>query len=112
MRSWRIVGAADFNKDGSIDVLWQDPASGATQVWYMGGAQHNAVVTAATQTPSNTWQVVAVADYNADGYPDTIWQDSNTGVSQVFFLGGANGASILSAAAMSGPNAWRIAGPH
>ena len=34
---WHIVAVADFNGDGMPDVVWQDPVSGAVQVWFMGG---------------------------------------------------------------------------
>ena len=40
------MGVADFNGDGKPDVVWQDPVSGAVQVWYLGGSGGNALQSA------------------------------------------------------------------
>jgi hypothetical protein len=48
--SWNIVGAADFNDDGQMDILWQN-SSGARAIWLMNGITYSSSVyfgTAAT----------------------------------------------------------------
>ena len=35
--NWRIVGVADFNRDGHWDLLWQHQSSGLIGLWYMNG---------------------------------------------------------------------------
>jgi hypothetical protein len=109
--TWRIVGAADFNRDGTLDVVWQDPVTGIVQIWYMGGTQRNVITGAVNLAGSSTLRVAAVFDLNADGQPDIVWQDPVTGASQVSFLGGAQGITTIGTAVMSGPNSWRIMGP-
>jgi hypothetical protein len=34
---WRIVGAADLNADGSVDLLWQHVTAGTALIWWMNG---------------------------------------------------------------------------
>jgi hypothetical protein len=110
--AWRIVGTGDFNGDGHPDVLWQDPLSGAAQVWYLSGTSGNGLTGAAQLAGSNTWRIRSVGDFNNDGHPDVVWQDPVTGASQVWFLNGAQGTALMGAATLSGPNGWRIAGPR
>jgi hypothetical protein len=107
---WRIVGIADFNGDGTPDVLWQDPVSGAVQVWYLGGAGGNVLTGSADITNRNAWKVVSVADFNQDGHPDILWQDPVSGFSQIWYMGGAQGTTILGAANLDQTNPWNIVG--
>ena len=110
--SWRIAGASDFNGDGVPDLVWQDPESGATEIWYMGGPQGNVVTSAAELAGANSWHIVAVADFNLDGHPDVVWQDPVTGESQVWFLTGAQGTTYLDSASLTGANSWNIVAPR
>jgi hypothetical protein len=113
---WRIVGTADFNGDGHPDILWQNPVAGSgfgtTQIWFMGGSQGNQFLSAVNPTGPNPWQIVAIADFNLDGHPDLVWEDPVSGSSQVWFMTGAQGTTVLGSAVLSGPNPWRIAGPN
>src|SRR5712692_9659104 len=81
--AWRIVGVADLNGDGHPDLIWQDPNTGTSQVWFLGGEQGTTTTGAAGLSGPNAWRIVAVADLNGDGHPDAIWQDPATGMSQV-----------------------------
>ena len=40
----RIAAAADLNQDGRVDVIWQDPVTGASQAWFMGGDKGNQII--------------------------------------------------------------------
>jgi len=106
---WHIVGVADFNGDGNPDVVWQDPVSGAVQVWFLGGPLGNQLVGALNITAKNPWRVVSVADFNQDGHPDLLWQDTN-GSAQIWYLGGPQGITLLGAADLDQTNPWRIVG--
>jgi hypothetical protein len=110
--SWHVVGASDFNGDGQPDLLWQDPASGTTQLWYLGGAQGNIVTNAVNLTGANSWHIVAVADFNLDGHPDVIWQNPVSGDSQAWFLGGSQGTTTLGTSPLNTPIQWNIVGPR
>src|SRR3712207_7058040 len=35
--NWTIVGAADINLDGHIDLVWQHQTRGLLAVWFMNG---------------------------------------------------------------------------
>ncbi len=109
---WRIAGTADFNGDGHADILWQDPVSGGTQIWYMGGSQGSQFLSAVNITGANPWRVVAIADFNLDGHPDLVWEDPISGSSQVWFMTGAQGTTVQATTSLSGANPWRIVGPN
>jgi hypothetical protein len=99
---------ADFNRDGHPDVVWQDPATGASQIWFLGGSEGTSVLGSANLTGSNPWRIVGNGDFNGDGRPDVLWQELSTGASQVWMMGGAQGATPVAFAGVSGANGWKI----
>jgi hypothetical protein len=108
--TWRIVGVGDFNQDGRPDIVWQDPNTGAAQVWFLGGAQGNIITGSAVLSGGNSWRIRSVADFNLDGRPDIVWQDQSVGWAQIWFMGGTQGNVVTGAVNLTLSNPWRIVG--
>jgi hypothetical protein len=55
-------------------------------------------LSAANLTLQNPWHIVGTGDFNGDGHPDVLWQDPVSGTVQIWYLTGALGNQLLSAA--------------
>jgi FG-GAP-like repeat len=108
---YKVVAAADFNRDGTPDLLLQDPATGKVYIWYLQVAgnpptvsiQSTAVVT------TNAWNVLAAADFNGDGHPDLVWQNPTGGSVQIWYMTGSQGITFSSAAAVTASTPLHVA---
>jgi len=91
---WKVVGAADFDGNGTPDLVWQNTATQQVIVYYYGGAGGTVFQSWAYLYTGSApgWAVVGAADMNGDGVPDLIWQNKATGQVDVYFYGGAGGA--------------------
>ncbi len=90
----KIVAIADFNGDGSQDILWQN-STGYLTAWLLDGTTYlQDLPLLGGKAIGTGWKVVAVADFNYDGWPDLILQNS-LGYVMVKFL--QDGISIRSA---------------
>ena len=111
---WRIVGVGDLNGDGHPDLIWQQDGTNVPGVWYMGGADGSTFLSAKifSGPPTAGWRIVGVEDLNGDGHPDLIWQQDETNVPGVWYMGGTDGSTYLSSKLLSGAQpGWRIVGP-
>jgi uncharacterized repeat protein (TIGR03803 family) len=97
---------SDFNHGLYPDIVWQDPQTGAAQIWYLGGYLN--LFLAAELAAPNPWRIVGIGDFNGDGSPDVVWQDPVSGAAQVWYLGGVFGNTIVSAANIANQNPWKI----
>jgi hypothetical protein len=89
---WRLVGTGDFDGDGNADLLWYNNSTGETQIWFMTGAAigRRATVLAENGQPifiGPPWSIVAVGDFNEDGFADILWHNSATGETQIWIMG-------------------------
>jgi hypothetical protein len=88
---WRVVGLADINHDGMVDVIIHNGTSGGTQVWYMNGVTR---ITWADLDPSlnvgdgSGWRPAGTGDFDQDGNTDLLWHNGVNGETQVWYMNG------------------------
>jgi uncharacterized delta-60 repeat protein len=112
-----IRGSSDFNRDGNLDILWEDDVTGQVQVWNLTGADSATYLSDFTVNASlaGSWDVRTINDFDRDGNTDIIWRNSATGVNSIWYMGGVNGTERKRSIDFSGnPRAnelnWDIVG--
>ena len=92
--NWRIVGRADFNRDGRSELVLRNAMTGESRLWLLGGDS----VTGTQALPSSSdpnLDMVAVADFDRDGSPDLLWRNRVTGENSIWYM---NGDALLRSA--------------
>jgi uncharacterized repeat protein (TIGR01451 family) len=94
---WHVVAAADFDGNGTPDLVWQYAPTRQVSVNYYGGTggatyQGWSWLNAAG-VPG--WTVVGANDFNGDGVPDLVWQNDATAQVTVNYYGGAGGTTLI-----------------
>jgi hypothetical protein len=85
--NWRLAGAADFDRNGSQDLLYRG-TNGQTMVWRMtGNTPTNTFVLRSGATLNPSWRIAAAEDLNRDAKADILWQNTN-GVFSVWLMNG------------------------
>jgi len=96
----------DFDGDGLNDLVfqYQDTFNNYVVAWYMqayrylGGA-------ATSINPAVGYQIVGVADFNNDGHPDLMYQNTSTGALVIWYMGNTGthtaGTDVLGSASVS-----------
>jgi hypothetical protein len=108
---WSVVGVADFDGNGTPDLVWQNLSTRQVTVNYYGGTSGAAYQGWAYLNAAGYpgWTVVGAMDLNADGVPDLIWQNDSTQQVTVNYYGGAAGSVYQGWAwlSSSGVAGWR-----
>jgi len=97
LAGWSVVGAGDFDGNGTPDLVWQNQGTGQVNVNYYGGSGGATLLgSAELNSGAGTagWSVVGAADWNADGVPDLVWQNNSTLQVNVNYYGGSGGATL------------------
>jgi len=89
--SYGIKGLGDLNGDTKTDVVWQG-ATGDLWAWLMNGAAKSSVAYVGTVADA-TYQIQAVADFDADQKADLLWWNSLGGDVWIWRM---NGAGVVS----------------
>ena len=73
--NWKVVGAADMNADGQLDLVWSHRQSGAVRIWHLDGLVQ---IDIRGQPGHRRWQGNrCVTDMTSDGRPD-LWVGATT----------------------------------
>jgi len=91
---WRVVGAADFDGNGTPDLVWEYMPTGQVSVNYYGGTGGTTYQGWKWLNSSGNpgWTVAGASDFNGDGVPDLVWENNTTGQVTVNYYGGPQGA--------------------
>lgn len=82
---WRPVGAADVDRNGTIDLLWRHESTGRTNVHFLDAAYQRTgnQVSDYTVDPL-VWTADAVADYDGDGVGDIVFRSNVDGRTLIY----------------------------
>lgn len=110
--TWKLIGVADFNKDGKPDLFWQC-TDGKIGVWLMNGVNLVSTTYLINGASVDTaWKVVGFADLNGDGDTDILWQHKDGRVG-VWFMNGINLLSTTYLYNGNSPGAvWSVVGAY
>ncbi len=109
---WQLAGSYDFNFDGRFDLLWRNSITGENSVWLMNGTTIAQIATLPSVTDSQ-WHLEGVSNLHStfnSPTGDLVWRNTATGEVSVWFMGGAEGTSLLkvvSAGAVT-DTSWQI----
>jgi hypothetical protein len=97
--SWKIRAAADVDRDGWVDLIWQHEGSGAISVWLMIGTRlRDGRLMTPNVVADTNWRIVGAGDVNADGQVDLLWQHQGNGLISAWFM---NGTMLVSGVLLS-----------
>ncbi|MFN7137866.1 MAG: FG-GAP-like repeat-containing protein, partial [Limisphaerales bacterium] len=86
---WASVGIADFDGNGSKDILFQRQ-DGALAVWLLDGTNFIRSAWLRDGLPATGWRCFGTGDFNGDGKPDVLFQQSSTGRLAVWYFHGTS----------------------
>ncbi|MEH2413106.1 DUF4347 domain-containing protein [Nostoc sp.] len=106
-QNWQIVTTANFNSDGTPDILWRNKASGENAIWEMKSDFTLQTGHFIPQVPDQNWQIAGTDDFNGDGTPDILWRNKQTAKEDIWQMSGFSYAQRYPLVDVTDPN-WSV----
>lgn len=84
-QSWQTAGYADFDNNGTADVLLRHATSGKNYIYFNQGTKRQLSKHFSTIVDTN-WQVAGTGDFNGDGFADIVWRNQVTGANHIYLM--------------------------
>jgi hypothetical protein len=104
------VPGADFNADGSTDILWRHQGSGQNVTWLMNGVSlASGTFTTPPVLADPSWKIAGTSDFNQDEKTDILWRHVVSGENVIWHMNG----TVLASGTFTNPSTladpgWRI----
>jgi alpha-tubulin suppressor-like RCC1 family protein len=105
LKDYSVAATADFNGDGTPDMLWRTP-DGRTVMVMMNGTSVSSYVSFGSIDSS--WIIGGTNDFNGDGKTDILWRNTETGSTIVMIMNGTSIGSVLDLGTIAA--SWRAVG--
>ena len=103
--NWKIAASADFNQDGSADLLLRHQTAGINLIRQLDGFEILGDIQLPNRVDSNM-HIEGARDFNGDGSPDIVWRNRSTGENSFWQL---NGTQVVSEVQMTSvDNSWQL----
>ena len=113
MRSWQRANIVEdrwaraISMPTSIRTFSGKTAStGQHVIWLMNGTSYGGYADLGIVPTS--WNIVGSGDFNADGNPDILWENSSTGQHVIWLMNGTSYSSYADLGTV--PTSWKIVG--
>lgn len=90
--NWTIVGVADQDGDGAVDILWRNLSTGQNLWWMMQGTEIKGSKFITSLAP-NDWEIKGLGDVNQDGQVDIFWSNRSSRQMAWWVMDGTNNSS-------------------
>jgi FG-GAP-like repeat len=95
--NWQLQPSADFNNDGSVDVLWRNKVDGTLVLWYLNGRGNflsgtnnpvagDSLLVGVKVDPKSGWIISTIGDIDGDSNKDLIWHNTTSGDRVIWYL--------------------------
>jgi hypothetical protein len=103
-----IAATADFNGDGTTDILWRG-SDGAYTMWLISISNGTGTRTVAALPAMGTnWKVAGAGDFNGDGKADILWRN-DSGDNTLWMMDGATRTAAPPLLTLSASTGWKVA---
>jgi len=97
---WQMAGAADFDGNGHVDIIFRNAGgtsdAGRNAVWLMGGTNGTTRI-GISELPvavNLNWVIAGAPDFDKDGDPDLLWRNITSGQNAYWQMQGTTRQAI------------------